>query len=222
MTALERARLASLSVPRSTQLRVLHALRLKSFIDTEAVAAMVGADAATTAAELEVLAAQELIRHKQGSLTGWMLLPLGRQRGEELLAAELDETGSRKGLESLYARFLDQNQPFLALCTDWQTRTIDGELVRNDHGDAEYDAAVITRLNGIDVAMQPVWSDLGELLDRFGQYGSRFAEALERLNHGDTDWFTSPLVDSYHTVWFELHEDLLASLGIERAKEVHT
>ncbi|MDQ1375434.1 MAG: hypothetical protein QOJ09_2772, partial [Actinomycetota bacterium] len=28
-----------------------------------------------------------------------------------------------------------------------------------------------------------------------------------------------PLIDSYHTVWFELHEDLLSTLGIERGSE---
>jgi hypothetical protein len=39
---------------------------------------------------------------------------------------------------------------------------------------------------------------------------------------GEGDWFTSPLVDSYHTVWFELHEDLLATLGLERAEEART
>ncbi len=27
------------------------------------------------------------------------------------------------------------------------------------------------------------------------------------------------MIDSYHTVWFELHENLLATLGIERARE---
>ena len=27
------------------------------------------------------------------------------------------------------------------------------------------------------------------------------------------------MIDSYHTVWFELHEDLLATLGLERAAE---
>jgi hypothetical protein len=36
---------------------------------------------------------------------------------------------------------------------------------------------------------------------------------------GDKEWFTGPLVDSYHTVWFELHEDLMATLGLERATE---
>jgi len=27
-------------------------------------------------------------------------------------------------------------------------------------------------------------------------------------------------MSSYHTVWFELHEDLLATLGIDRASEL--
>ena len=43
--------------------------------------------------------------------------------------------------------------------------------------------------------------------------------ALDRIRGGDLDWFTKPMIDSYHTVWFELHENLLATLGIQRAKE---
>ncbi len=27
------------------------------------------------------------------------------------------------------------------------------------------------------------------------------------------------MIESYHTVWFELHENLLATLGIQRARE---
>jgi hypothetical protein len=27
------------------------------------------------------------------------------------------------------------------------------------------------------------------------------------------------MIPSYHTIWFELHEDLLATLGIERGSE---
>jgi hypothetical protein len=45
------------------------------------------------------------------------------------------------------------------------------------------------------------------------------AHALERTRAGDADWFTKPTIDSYHTVWFELHENLLATLGIERGTE---
>jgi pyruvate,orthophosphate dikinase len=28
-----------------------------------------------------------------------------------------------------------------------------------------------------------------------------------------------PIIDSYHTVWFELHEDLMAINGLTRAAE---
>ena len=42
---------------------------------------------------------------------------------------------------------------------------------------------------------------------------------LDRVQGGDTDWFTKPMIASYHTVWFELHEDLLCTLGIERGSE---
>jgi hypothetical protein len=36
---------------------------------------------------------------------------------------------------------------------------------------------------------------------------------------GAREWFTRPVIDSYHTVWFELHEDLLSTLGLARASE---
>ena len=52
-----------------------------------------------------------------------------------------------------------------------------------------------------------------------GGYGSRLSSALAKVQGGDGDWFTKPTIDSYHTVWFELHENLLATLGIERGRE---
>jgi hypothetical protein len=39
------------------------------------------------------------------------------------------------------------------------------------------------------------------------------------VHGGDHDWFTMPVIDSYHTIWFELHENLLATLNLERADE---
>ena len=49
--------------------------------------------------------------------------------------------------------------------------------------------------------------------------GEGVGEALGKVQGGDHDWFTKPMIASYHTVWFELHEDLLATLGIERSSE---
>jgi hypothetical protein len=42
---------------------------------------------------------------------------------------------------------------------------------------------------------------------------------MQKLLSGELDWLTKPIMPSYHTVWFELHEDLLATLGIDRASE---
>ena len=42
---------------------------------------------------------------------------------------------------------------------------------------------------------------------------------MDEVRRGHGEWFDKPLIDSYHTVWFELHEDLLATLGLERSTE---
>jgi hypothetical protein len=111
------------------------------------------------------------------------------------------------------------NAGMLALCTDWQMRTVDGEQVVNDHADAAHDAAVIARLGATDDAIQPICAELAAALDRFDGYGRRLGAARQKVESGDLDWFTKPMIDSYHTVWFELHENLLATLGIDRATE---
>jgi pyruvate,orthophosphate dikinase len=36
---------------------------------------------------------------------------------------------------------------------------------------------------------------------------------------GSHEWIARPTIDSYHTVWFELHEHLLATLGRTRTDE---
>jgi hypothetical protein len=74
---------------------------------------------------------------------------------------------------------------------------------------------------GIHDRVRPVTVDLRETIDRFAGYGTRLREALEKVVAGEHEWFTKPVIDSYHTIWFELHEDLLCTLGIERSKEGH-
>ena len=44
--------------------------------------------------------------------------------------------------------------------------------------------------------------------------------AVERARAGDGRYVASPRVDSYHGIWFELHEDLIALAGRTRAAEV--
>ena len=202
------------------ELLVLQALRLKSLVDTHAVAEVVGADEAVVASSLEALAEVGLVRRRDGARAGWMLTRDGRADGQRRLADELDASGARDLVSAAYRRFLDLNAEFLSVCTDWQVRDVDAQVL-NDHADPDYDTAVVARLGEIHEAVRPVCGDLADALARFARYGPALDEAYRRVSSGDTDWFTKPMIDSYHTVWFELHEDLLSTLGVERATEGH-
>jgi hypothetical protein len=192
----------------------LHALRLKGFADVAAVAALTGLELSDAERALAAAAEEKLVTHRDGRVTGWSITAAGRQRHRELIRAELDAAGTRQLIEASYATFLSVNTDLLEVCTAWQLRN----GVPNDHADADYDARVVSRLGSVDDVIQPVCNDLAKALARFGDYGRRLADARARVEAGDGDWFTKPMIDSYHTVWFELHEDLLATLGIERSK----
>jgi hypothetical protein len=198
---------------------VLHALRLKGFAEDDVVAATAGLPVDEVRKRLESFEADAAVKHRSGRVSGWTLTGQGRALGEAMAAEELDAAGVRDQVQAAYSRFLQWNQKVLELCTDWQMRESDGGPVMNDHTDAAYDDAIVARLAEVDRAIQPVCAELGSLLDRFADYGPRLTHALEKTQQGEKDWFTKPTIDSYHTVWFELHENLLATLGVERGKE---
>jgi hypothetical protein len=200
---------------------VLHALRLKGFAEGDVVAAATGLGSDEVDRHLSSLAGDELVVRRDGRVAGWALTPAGRTRHVDLVAAELAESGARDDVKSGYERFLEINHEMLSVCTAWQLRETEGAQAINDHSDAAYDAGVIQRLLGIHDRVRPVTADLRDALQRFSGYGERLRGALEKVVGGEHDWFTKPVIDSYHTVWFELHEDLLCTLGLERSSESH-
>ena len=68
----------------------------------------------------------------------------------------------------------------------------------------------------VDEALGPLAARLADVLERFRGYDTRFSAALRRVDAGDPTWVNRTGADSCHTVWMELHEDLLATLGIPR------
>jgi DNA-binding MarR family transcriptional regulator len=198
------------------RLLVLHGLRLKGFAEVADLADLVRLDPADVVAQLEALKGDELVLYREGRLTGWALTPAGRKEQEALLKAELEVCGGRDAIFDAYKRFLDLNTDLLSVCTAWQMKD---EATINDHADAAYDKSVIDRLHELHGRVEPIIADLEATLDRYCGYRSRLVASLERLRNGEAEWFTKPLIDSYHTVWFQLHEDLLNSLGIERSQE---
>jgi hypothetical protein len=199
-----------------SRLLVLHGLRLKGFAEPDDIAALLGLESAEVIAQLEHLNADELVIYREGRLTGWALTPSGRNAQEQGLQAELRACGARDAVFDAYKRFLDLNNDLLAVCTAWQMKD---EATINDHADVAYDQSVIDELHALHAKAEPIISDLEATLDRYRGYRGRLEASLTKLRNGEPEWFTKPLIDSYHTVWFQLHEDLLNTLGIERSQE---
>ncbi len=116
-----------------------------------------------------------------------------------------------------YERFLPLNRELLHVCSDWQVRP---GGIPNDHRDLRYDWSVVDRLRTIDERVAPAITRVGRVHVRFESYRRRLRAALALVDDGEFEWVTSPRCDSYHTVWMQLHEDLLLALGADRSSEV--
>jgi len=193
---------------------VLHALRVKGFAKLDVVTELTALPADAVGDQLSTLQADELVQFREAREL-WQLTPSGRVAHAEALAEDVADDGLRSALQQPYAGFLELNEVFKELCGEWQLR--DG--VPNDHSDGAYDAAVITRLADIDAKAQPTCSSFAAVMDRFATYAPRLRVAIEKVQGGNQQQFTGVMCNSYHDVWMELHEDLILTLGIDRAKE---
>lgn len=206
--------------PVEPRLAVLHAMKLKGFAEPAAISGATGLSEPDIQTVLDGAGADGLAARREGRVSGWSLTAPGHEEHARLLREEVETCGCRNAVADAYRRFLALNDETLALCTAWQLRDDgDGGMVLNDHADGNHDASVVSRLEAMDAQAQPICADLAGSLERLGGYGQRLSRARERVQAGDVEWFTRPVIDSYHTVWFELHEDLLCTLGIERSKE---
>ena len=208
-----------MAYPADPRLVVVTCVRLKGFADVDPITEASGLAGDMVESILADLGAQEFARHREGRVSGWALTPAGRALHAELVAAELAAARCEPDVEAAYREFLVLNPRLLSTASAWQLRQENGQPVVNDHSDADHDARVIADLRALHTATDPLVARLGALLERFGRYALRLSTAADRIEAGDHDWFTKPLIDSYHTVWFELHEDLLSTLGKERASE---
>ena len=118
-------------------------------------------------------------------------------------------------LEQVYAAFDPVNAGFKTLVGRWQLR--DG--APNDHSDAAYDAAVLAELAAVDAAIGPLIAGAAAQVPRLVCYADGLAAARARVEAGEARWFAAPIIDSYHTLWFELHEELIQLTGRSRAAE---
>lgn len=211
-----------MSVASDPAFNALHVVRVRGVTGSAEIAEATELDEGFVESAMRAHAANDLVTLRSGALAGWALTRFGRDEDAQRCATELDNAALRDMVDALYRRFLELNPLLLRLCTDWQLHPpADNKTPPepNRHDDADYDAEVVGRLAKVDSAAQVICGELADALARFGNYGRRLAAARARVEAGELDWMTKPMIDSYHSVWFELHEDLLATLGIERGSE---
>ena len=190
---------------------LLQVLCLKGRATHEALGAAVEADTAAAVAGLEAAGLVE------NTKLGYRVTELGRRRVDELYAREREQAGPV--IEEVYESFVSINDEVKQIVTDWQMRPIGGELTINDHSDRRHDERVIARLRHTDAKVSTALAPLAIALTRFDAYPRRLRRALTLVGDGDHSMLAAPLKDSYHTVWFELHEELIILSGRNRAEE---
>lgn len=199
-----------MSTPSAPALLVLHAVRVLGYADTERVAARTG---------LQHDLVRELLLDDQarghvawrsfGGEGGWSLTESGKAHGEQLLAAELDAAGARESVREVLDGFGPINEQVARACTDWQLAEIG--LAKRPVDLTQ----VVADLTEAAEGLASIEARLVAELTRFGGYHARFTAALHRARK-EPVWITGTDRESAHKVWFELHEDLLATLGRSR------
>ena len=148
-------------------------------------------------------------------LAGWTLTDAGRQEDERQLRVELDEQAERADVAGEHAEFVRLNTRFerghqLAASSD---------AMGPDGGERPHRSPLgRPRARRFGRLGRPLVDRLAGVLARFDGYADRFDVAMSRVEDGQRSWVTGTDVDSCHTVWFQLHEDLLATLGLERGR----
>lgn len=202
-------------VEEATEDSVSRVLALKGMGDSAAIAAVLGAPQAEVEEVVESLVAKEAI----------IAMPRDRYRPAPDTAEKIDAwyrdmaDAIKDQIEPQMEAFHEVNDTFKGIVTDWQMREVDGAQVINDHTDAEYDAGVTRRIaTDVQTVITSILAEVSKAHDRLMRYQTRFEQALAKIDEGDKDMVAHPMKDSYHTVWFELHEELIRLSGRVRTE----
>lgn len=199
----------------------LHGPRVLGFASPARIAARFGLAPDVVEELLLDHEARGLVRRSEfAGSSGWSVTDRGRDENERRLAVELDAAGARDEVTSAHAEFVALNRRFGVACTDWQIRPSRTDpMAFNDHTDWAWDERVLRTLTSLGSSLGSVCAALVARLQRFDGYAARYSAALAKVDAGERRWVDAPDVDSCHTVWVQLHEDLLATLGIPRGSD---
>lgn len=181
------------------ELAVLLVLRVRGRADAAHVARAIGrgeADAATALTDVETRGLAERAPNGAFALSA---------SGRDVLARRLGaESLDRAALALQYERFTVVDRELKRAVTAWQL------------AEPAHQEAAVAGVMAAAAAAGAIATALAALAARYGSYAGRIAVAAGAIATGDRRYVASPRVDSLHQAWFELHEDLLVTLGRSR------
>lgn len=192
---------------------LMHATAIKKHGTVADIAAISGLDQARAEQDLATAETMGRVMSVDGK---YVLTPAGQMIVLAEYSRFCEPLRNDAAFVQAYEQFEVINRDLKALITRWQTREIGGQQVANDHSDKAYDENVIGQLGDLHERFEPVLQKLLAGQSRLGIYRSKLEQALEKAEDGHINWVSDARTESYHTVWFELHEDLLRLLGQER------
>jgi hypothetical protein len=192
---------------------VMHGLAVKRHSTPEAIAGILGLDVDEVKAAIARLVEAKRAVEVQGR---YALTPPARMALDSDYSRLYADLRANPQFKAGYDGFERINGALKQLITDWQTVTVGGERIPNDHGDKDYDGKIIDRLGDLHERAEAVLDQLAGALPRMRIYREKLLAALEKAEDGSVAWVSDAKIESYHTLWFELHEDLLRLMGRER------
>lgn len=192
---------------------VLHGLAIKKHATPEAVAGILGIEVDRVKDTLLALKHNGRAIETAGRFA---LTPAARMALDSEYSRLYGDLRSNPDFAEGYAGFERLNGTLKALITDWQTIEVGGDRLPNDHANKDHDDKIIDRLGELHERAETIIDKLALGLPRMAIYRDKLLHALEKAEDGDIAWVSDAKIESYHTVWFELHEDLLRLMGRER------
>lgn len=192
---------------------ILHGLAIKKHADAGDIAGLIGLSETETRSGLDTAAAAGRAHETDGR---FILTPLARVILEAEYSRHYSDLRDDAAFMEAYEAFETVNVQLKSIITDWQTMEVGGQRVANDHSDRDHDNRIIDRLGACHERADAIFARLEKAVPRLGIYRRKLLQALEKAEDGAIEWVSDARIESYHTLWFELHEDLLRIVGRSR------
>jgi hypothetical protein len=136
--------------------------------------------------------------------------PEGRSVLDAWYASERDGREAER-VQDLLDRFQPLDLELKSIATAWQ------DSDARDDWSGRMDA--IASLQRLHARACGFLEEMAVDTPRFSEYTERLDCALGKIVDGRLQYVVGVTTDSYHTIWFQLHEDLLRTFGAARADQ---